>query len=248
MSEPSPWAGAAEAAVGCLRGGDLAGALDAIDRAAPGLPAPMPETGLHEVAGLCYWQHRDLPAYVALSRERLRRLELLAVHGNPDEQRRAVRALGGTNYNLAAFAWPGWDEPGIRVGNAEREAGRAAAEACLAIRTDPANAEVPFGYSPSMAQWVVGAWQLDAGDYVSARDTFARCITLDREAGADDALSRGYHNLARLLAGAEGAGAEWDAVLAELAARPDEDAGFFRQQLLTAQRVFTGAGATGGPG
>lgn len=219
-------------------------AFQYLDRLAAdlGLAGQMgPPAGFREVAGQLYWQHKALPEAVAVSEEAIRRLEE-ALRGAEPVEETLIRPLGGTCYNLASFCWPGWDEPGITVGAEELKAGRRAADRCLALRLAPAHAGFRFGYSPSMAHWVVGAYQLADSHWPEAWRSFEDAARLNREDGGEDVLERGYGCLAALLEEPSSRDAQtaWEALLTHLEKREgDEHAGFFRQQLITAQRVFT---------
>jgi len=253
MAEESPWKLHAERVLALVHAGRKDAALAYLDEVEAGLPdetrAARPFAVLHEVAGALYWHCRALDAYVVLSHERIRRVEV-ALDGDPapDAWKQLVWALGGTHYNLAAFAWPGWGEADVRIGPEEYAAGRESAARCLAVRLDPVYAEARFGYTPGMAHWVVGAYCLSDGDYAGARREFARAVEWERGTGEDDALSAGYLSLTDVLEHPEDAAAasSFEAALASLEGRTDEDAAFHRDQLKTARRVLQGATAAEG--
>jgi hypothetical protein len=214
------------------RAGDDAAAWREIDDfAARGdvTPAvPGPAAGFREIGRELFWTHKALPEYVRLQQEQLRR------YGDDPAY---VRNVTGVLYDLASFTWPGW---GDAVRPQDQDAGRRAAERCVALREDPAHADVEFGVTPAMAHWVVGAHALAAGDVAGARSAFERARERNVEDGADDAIDRGYLALADLVERPEDTAAsarlEW--VLAELGERDDEDAGFIREQLVTARGIF----------
>lgn len=152
MSQASPWTAAAERFLELSRSGRSRDAYAHLDSL---VSAGDPNHGWIAVyrgtGNALYWQHQALAEYVTLSREIIRRLQ--AALDSPEaagSRENLVRPLGGECYNLASFAWPGWDEPGIVVGPAELAAGREAAGLCLEIRCDPANRDVAFGYTPAM--------------------------------------------------------------------------------------------------
>jgi hypothetical protein len=249
MSDTSEWQGPALRVLELMRAGRREEAFAYLDGLGNPETARTPlqrlAPGFREVAGVLYWEHRALPEFVALSEAVIRRLEeAVAALTDPEARAHLVPPLGGCHYNLAAFTWPGWDEPGIEVGPEERRTGREAARRCLEIRRAPENDAVPFGYSLAAAFWVNGAHALP-GDLPAARDSFRNAAAADQAAGDDDTLSRGYLALAELLEqpADPSAGAAFAAVVAELQARTDENAAFFRDQLLTARRVFAPAGA-----
>jgi hypothetical protein len=247
MPEASSWDPVAAQALELLRAGRQAEAFTIIDRqaaamAGAGAPAPGPNPGFRDVGLLVYWIHRALPEFLVLQREHLRRLEAaLAACTAPEERAPLVRAIGGSNYNLASFAWPGWGEPAITIGPGELEAGREAAARCLAIRLDPAHEGVPFSYTLEMAHWVAGAYHLADRQFAAARAQFDIARQRAQEEGGDGLLAEGYLALTSLLErpGDASASTAFEAVLVAFNARTgDEDAAFYRDQLLTCRRVF----------
>jgi hypothetical protein len=215
-----------------LRAGDDSAAWREIDDfAASGevTPAvPGPAAGFREIGRELFWTHKAIPEYVRLQQEQLRR------YGDDPAY---VRNVTGVLYDLASFTWPGW---GNEVRPEDRDAGRAAAERCVAMRENPAHADVEFGVTPAMAQWALGAHALAAGDAHAARSAFERARQRNLDAGEDDSLDRGYLALADLMERPEdsAAAARLESVLAELAERDDEDAAFIREQLVTARGIF----------
>ncbi len=238
----SPWIEIAELVNHQLAAGDSAEALRVIAEAEKRIPAEVPEPGLHEVAGKLYWKHRNLAGYALLSQERIARLEAsLPACTDEEWRKKIVRAIGGTHYNLSSFCWPGWDEPEITVTEEQARLGAESAARCVEIRTDPSFAGFPFGYTPSMAYWAMGAYRLLERNYLAAHADFDHCIDLDRRASVSDHLSRGYSLLTHVLERPGDADAEsaFQALLAELDARTDdEDAPFIKGQLVTARSYF----------
>jgi len=211
-----------------LRAGDDERAWREIDTLAaqegftPAVPGPA--AGFREIGRDLFWTHTAVSEYVRLQREQLRR------YGDDPAY---VRNVTGVFYDLASFTWPGW---GNEVRPEDEAAGREAARRCVALREDPANAEVEFGVTPAMAHWVAGAHALAAGDLEEARRAFQRARERNLEAGEDDALDRGYLALVDVVE--RGDGDALDSVLAELGARDDEDAAFILDQLVTARELF----------
>ena len=240
--KPDPWAVPAGEVRKLLREGLEAEAFALIEQHADTLPTKGPIPGFNEVALALYWTHRALPESIAVAQERLRRLEAPLATATPEARPDLIRAIGGTNYNLASFAWPGWGKVELASGPDELAAGRAAAEKCLAVRTDPANAEYPFGYDVPMAHWVAGAWKLCDREFDAARAHFAQCLEASQAAGKSGALYAGYLALADLLerpSSASAAGA-FDTALSAFDARPKaDDADFFREQLITARAALS---------
>src|SRR5689334_21284785 len=55
-----------------------------------------------------YWKRKDLPRAIALGRAGVQ----FALAQGDASLRPAGKAIA---YNIASFAWPGWDEPGIMI-------------------------------------------------------------------------------------------------------------------------------------
>lgn len=241
MSQPSPWQEPA-AHVLPLLASDPATAFAHLDS----LTNPDQPHGwilvFRGVAHRLYWQHNALPEYVRVSTEVIRRLEAaLAASEEPAPPEALVRPLGGECYNLAAFAWSGWGRPGVTVDPESLAAGAAAAQKCLAICIDPAHGHVQFGYTPSTAHWVVGAYALAAGDYAAAREQFAQSHALDLAAGEHGLFRAGYAALAALLLHPADPDATqaFNAILDQLAAHTDKISRRYHERLLTTQRICT---------
>jgi len=234
-----------------LRAGRDTEALAAIDTEAAAQGAAGPNPGFREAGGALYWTHRALPEFVRVQHEHLRRLEAtLAESTDAAESAALIRAIGGSYYNLASFAWPGWNEEGIVAGDAELAAGRAAAARCLAIRADPAHVAVPFGYSLSTSHWLIGAFHLTDGNKAAAAGQFERARDLAEPGSPEQMLQTGYLALAQLAAqpAERAAEAALAAVLTWFASRKEvEDAASYRDQLVTCRRVLARrAGSTPG--
>ena len=207
---------------GLLREGRDAEAWAAIDEAAEQLETrwPPPAAGFREVGRELYWTHSAVPEYVRLQQEQIRRLE---AEPEPD-----VGRLTGALYDLASFTWPGWGSERGQPGPDQIRTGADAAARCLKLREDPDNGGREFTITSGMAHWIAGAHALAAGELATARAELARA--------GDDRLSRGYLGLVDLVERADRS--QLDAVLDELEAAEDEDAPFYRDQLVTAAEVF----------
>lgn len=198
------------------------------------------------VAGRLYNEAKDLTAFVALSQALIGRLERALMVASAEERLLLAPPLCGTCYNVAAFAWAGWDEPGIQIGPYALSAGRRDGKRCLEVRQDPAHQDAKFGVTLEMAWWVIGAQALAVGDFSEAHTAFTAAAKAARAAGESDRLERGYLALTHDLATPfhPVAADQFQAVVAEYdpqsGVEPGEHDVFFRDQLLTAQRVFGG--------
>ena len=220
------WDDVSNRVLNLLRDGRDEEAWAAIDEAAGGLETrwPAPSAGFREVGRELYWTHEALPEYIRLQREQISRLE-----AEPGPEEAVVVRLVGAFYDLASFTWPGW---GKDVPAEDVELGAEAAERSLRLREDPAYADLDFTVTSGMAHWVVGAHALAAGDFERARAELAL--------SGDETLARGYLGLVDLAEA--GDGSALDAVLAELAARDDEDSAFYHDQLVAASGALVRTG------
>ena len=238
----NPWNDVAGEVLALLKTGNPDSAWALIERNAQSLPTTGPIPGFNETALALYWQYRDLDAHIQVAEERLSRIRLALDAAANGDRGALVRAEGGTNYNLSSFAWPGWGEDDITPSEAAKASGRRAATRCLDIRTDPANADYAFGYDKAMAHWVVGAWALSDGDYSRARkhlDTAREDCLAKNE---DDALYTGYLALVDVLEhpGDPAAESHFTSALTTFDDRKDdEDAAFFRDQLIKAREALS---------
>jgi len=191
-------------------------AWTAIDEAAPELETrwPPPASGFREAGRELYWTHRDVPGFVRLEQEQIRRIE---AEPDPDLAR-----LTGALYDLASFTWPGW---GLEVSPGDAKLGVEAADRCLLLRT---SVDGEFTITEGMAHWIAGAHALADGRLHTARAELAQ--------SGDDRLSRGYIGVVDLVE--RGDRSQLDGVLDELAQADDTDSRFYREQLEKAAEVF----------
>jgi hypothetical protein len=137
------------------------------------------------------------------------------------------------SYNVAAFTWPGWDEPGIEITRTDLAMGMDAARTNLRLARELQRGDLPM----SRAHWVIGAHHLAVKDYDAARREFDDAARLAASAGepGEALLSKGYAALVDVLQG--GDAALLDALKTELSGIKDGE--FFVGQIDSAQRVFS---------
>jgi hypothetical protein len=192
-----------------------------------------------EVVGELYWKQKDLHRTVVLAQAGIQFGLTAAVIANDQDAERAGEIRGvvkGLAYNLAAFVWPGWDEPGIEISAADLAFGREAARLNLRLAHELNKPDLPV----SRAYWLVGAHCLSAGEFQEALDQFTTSETYAQKAGASGEilLGKGYRFLAqRLLAPQEaGADASLEQICAQLSETPE--GAELAAQLRTSWRVF----------
>ncbi|MGI9529441.1 MAG: hypothetical protein ACR2NG_06990 [Acidimicrobiia bacterium] len=153
-----------------------------------------------ETMRAAYWDDKDVHIVVAVAYAGVSRLLTEAARVDVDDETEyALRsAAKGLTYDLASFAWIGWDEAGIELSSPERSAGLAAARTNLSMAYALDKGDLPI----SRAHWMLGAHLLTAGDLVNATGAFeeaSRHATLADEP-ADAALGDAFRALANLAA------------------------------------------------
>ncbi len=179
-----------------------------------------------------YWKKKDISAAMLIGQCGI--IYCLERAGECDGEgaERLRGAAKGMAFNLASFAWRGWDEKGITITTAHVDAGRMAAKLNLEMAV-----ELRRGAKPMMnAHWMIGAYWLADGEMDQAVAAFEEAGKFAEQAEdiAAVGMCRGYAALAR------GDGAEFAEAVSGLRSIGSEDAGFYVEQLETAKRVFVG--------
>jgi hypothetical protein len=186
-----------------------------------------------------YWRDKALERVVTFARAGIQYCLTKAQELNREdvETARKLQIFARViSYNLASFAWPGWDEEGIVVSDRALAAGLDAARLNLRLTTE-------LGEGPeklSNAYWVLGAQLLAAGDHAGAVEAFGQCEAKGAEAEDHslELLGSGYKGIA-MIVGGQPAGRELlEAAVAGFEELDTEDSPFFIDQLNTAMKVF----------
>lgn len=176
---------------------------------------------LHQQAKDAYWKARDLPA----SRTLLERgIAKAKEEGDPGEE----KAL---NFDLASFCWPGWDEEGITITDADLEAGERAAHENLRLAQELQRPDGPMGN----AWFMVGAYHLQARRYDDALEAFEKWSSFTTANPGGALLAGAYVGLVLRL---QGRAFDLDACCKTLQEEGGEHGGEFAQQVRTAARVY----------
>ncbi len=178
--------------------------------------ARMDPKAIHQEAKRRYWDDKDLCA----ARRLLEQGITLAHQQGLKGEEKAM------NYDLAAFCWSGWDEPGIVIAEEDIRAGAKAAEENLKLAVELHRPNGPLGN----AWWLVGAYRLQALDYHGAREAFIRFQELAGEQPAAALLARGYVQLTEVFIGQDAS--TFFATVAELEVLEDEEAKSLAGQLI----------------
>lgn len=179
-----------------------------------------------------YWVDKDVQAAVGIGYAGASRL-LAAADGCEEEVAHDLRSSAKSIlYNIASFAWVGWDEPGIEVTASDAAAGLQAARINLGLAGQ-------LGKEPiarSRAHWMVGAHLLTGGDPAAAVEEFDRAASLAETAGSspDFDLSDAFAGLAELVF--RGDVTRMEAALGRL--QEHEHGDEFCGQVATARRVL----------
>jgi hypothetical protein len=168
-----------------------------------------------------YWQEKDVAASLAMGRA--------GVQAGLQSSDQALRSTAKTiAYNLAAFTWPGWDEPGITLHPPDLHLGREAAQLNLRLAGELEKGDLPT----ARAHWMLGAHLLAAGEKEAAAGQFDESMRLAKAAGqrGEELLAEGFAALAR--------GNAVTLVRVRDALGTVEHGEVFAGQIETAERVF----------
>lgn len=188
-----------------------------------------------------YWTQKDIGLSTMLGRAGLQLgLSEAARLDSTDSAKAAeLRAIAkGLAYDMGSFNWPGWDEPGITPSPTDIAAGYDGAKANLRLAIELKKPAVPM----SKAHWLLGAYQLNAGDHPAATASFRQAAELAAAAGQkqDELLNIGYIQIvAQLESPADPRlKADYESLKKDLAKL--EEGPFFVQQLDTVLKVYSG--------
>ena len=185
-----------------------------------------------------YWEKKDLPAAVEIGQAGITFAEeLVAQH--PDQAEEIYARQKTIYYNLASFTWPGWEENGITVTEAQMQIGLEAAQDNLRVAQKLKKAPL----SCSRAYWMLAAQELAARQYDNARQNFARAEALarkDERAEGEALLAAGFVLVVGLLQapGNQTLKARLEEIKQTL--RPMDHGKIFIAQIVDALRVFGG--------
>lgn len=177
------------------------GSLAAVDFLAAQDSAPLAVDAFLKLATEAYWKQKDLGAVIVLTGAGTQ-LALATAKSleasEPEPAAKVGRAAKAMLYNLASFAWDGWDEPGIAIGATERRVGLDAARANLkiALRLEHPNSKLRRDY------WMLGVHQISAGDYSGARTNLQKSADYAQQDSArgEELLALGFLSLVDQLA------------------------------------------------
>jgi hypothetical protein len=185
-----------------------------------------------------YWDRKSVSAAIAMGRAGIQYALIEAIRNedrNASERFRSVAK--GLAYDLSAYAWPGWNEPGVEIMQNDLIHGQDLAKVNLRLARSLRKGDVAL----SRAHWLVGAHYLPVSEYEAARRSFVDAAKFATAAGdrSLETLNRGYIYLAEYLMDPnnEALVKEFDFILTTLAEGGEEGASY-RDQLQKAWQVF----------
>lgn len=188
----------------------------------------------------CYWKARSVEQVIHFANAGIHYcLAQACEYDADDDSARELRlAAKRLATNAASFTWIGWEEPGVEISPEQMRHGIAFARYCVRQlhELDPTDAQLAFTY------WYLGAHLMAEGSYAEALSVFeaARDYSASDDRNLDNrTMHEGYIGLTKILSGDSETGeSEFDASIAALAARDNEDAAFFAKQLVEVRAFF----------
>jgi hypothetical protein len=186
-----------------------------------------------------YWKEADLDGALAFGRTGIQ-LGLQGARACEQNDPELAFALRGQAkrfaYDVASFAWVGWDQDGITISPGAHAAGWEAARVNLRLAIHLERGDLPL----SRAHWMIGAYQLADGDLDGAGRSFQVALDLAEKVDSreDAQLNRGYILLVKKgqAQGNPAASADFSEFLDQ--SRQEESGTYLVEQLEIAARVF----------
>jgi hypothetical protein len=180
-----------------LAGGDSFVAIEYLSRQADPLAAA---DIYNKLLKHLYYEEKNIQSVINMGRAGIQH-SLSAAAASDSDPARAKELKGKARaiaYNLASYAWPGWEEPGISLGQEDVAQGLDAASAAARLSQE-------LGLDAlhqSRSDWMLAAQQMAAGDLPQAAANFKEAANLARtgDAPAEALLSDGFAALVSLLA------------------------------------------------
>jgi hypothetical protein len=216
------------------RRGDERAAAEMIESA--GAPTSVAKA-YHDTGKRLYWKDKNLSAARSLFESGIAYALARADRADDKSERLALLSHAkAMAYDTASFCWPGWDEPGILIGEEEIDAGEQAANLNMQLAQELGRTGDPM----ANALFMIGAYHLVRQRYAEAAEVFARSRQIAIDAGDVDrtVLGEGYIAIAKVLDRQPGARQELIAILATLDPLDIQGDKFVYDQITTAARVF----------
>ncbi len=217
-----------------MSAGDSRQAAEFVINAAP----PVEAAGLFlDLAKEWYWKEKDLPMVILASQAGIHFCLQKAMDEPDRDAARALRQKAmSLSYNLASFAWPGWDDALIVTTDTTNHIALDAAYLHVRLATGLGmDAE-----KMSAARWLVGAAHMALEEYDTAREAFelAREAASEARSAVFEDMNSGYMAIAEVMDGDAGGQGRFDEAVARLRGRGDADSTFFADQLVSVLAYF----------
>jgi hypothetical protein len=201
------------------------------------------QAAIDALARLCQQAYRELksvPTMTALAWEAVGfGLQCAAASPDTESARRYRSSARAIAYNAGANCWPGWGDA-VEIKPADIAEGLKLAERSYELVEELGLGDKAMG----TASWLIGALLMAAGRLSTAIVRFRNAEEAFHAAKlpAQEAMARGYAALAtKILPESQRIGTEsLEAVLLSLRAMESREAQFFADQLVTADRIFSG--------
>ncbi len=140
-----------------------------------------------------YWEKKDLSGVITLAIAGIQYATYAARSSQTTNPELATEFLGSAKaiaYNLASFAWSGWDEVGIIIGPTEAQIGLEAAKTNLRLAKELSRGDLPL----CRAYWMLGAHCLSSGLKDKAKEYFSESAEYANRAQekSEELLAIGY--------------------------------------------------------
>ncbi|RYG68614.1 hypothetical protein EON80_11300 [bacterium] len=194
-------------------------------------------------AAKAYWEEKDLALVATLSIAGIGYgfgIERDCAGSNSELVHDVLGTVKAIAYNLASFTWPGWDEPGIRIGVTDVDLGLDAAKINLRLAEQLGKGDLAV----SRAHWMLGGHYLAARQFEEAGHCYAVAMNHASRAGeaAEQNLAVGFAILTALCATPDETLLKERLKGVQQSLSTQENGESFIKQIETAQRVFLGEG------
>jgi tetratricopeptide (TPR) repeat protein len=208
-------------------------AFDLIEEGKPPLDIAKAYSGLIQKL---YWEKKNIQHTILVANEAINYC-LDQSQSPPDEiGAQLLQTAKIITYNLASFAWPCWNEPGIEIGAHEQAAGLNAAHMTLRLARQLKKEGQPIADS----YWVLGAHYLAAGRYSKALEYFTYSRDISEACGNAEGthLAEGYIGIAKAVEEDPTGTEELEQAMNHLKNVGTENAIFFANQLRDVAAFF----------
>lgn len=206
-----------------------------------------PEITMNALSSLMrhqYWHEKYLVGALAFGRAGIQFALQSASQYDQSQSEVAHKLRSGAKslaYDVASFAWIGWDEPGVEITSADQSAGFDAARVNLRLAIELERGDLPI----NRAHWMISAYHMAEGECREAITAFEQGSAFAKNADAmeDKILNQGYILVSEMLISPEDTSAKNAYENLKESFQAVEHGEDFIHQLDTAYKVFSSQGA-----